>query len=128
MACGLAVVASRLKGVTDALIDEGRTGYLFGVGRVGEAARRVAELAGDPARLEAMWAAAREAAVERFSSVQMAERYAALVDGLEDASTEAEAIRAGLDLRGYRGPWWHRWVPRRLKAMGVSLLRRFQGG
>ncbi|WP_157817406.1 glycosyltransferase family 4 protein [Candidatus Thiodictyon syntrophicum] len=75
MACAVVPVASRIRGVTDMIVDHGRDGCLFPIGDLGAAAAAIDALALDPARREQMARAARRAAVSRFSSERMASGY-----------------------------------------------------
>jgi glycosyltransferase involved in cell wall biosynthesis len=74
MAAGCVPVASRIAGVTDAIVEDGRSGFLFRVGDVDAAARAVIQLA-EPGRLHAMSASARAVIRERFTVESMASRY-----------------------------------------------------
>jgi glycosyltransferase involved in cell wall biosynthesis len=74
MAAGCVPVTSRIVGVTDAIIEDGRSGFLFPVGNVGAAVHAVSRLT-EPSRLRVMSAAARAVACERFTVERMASRY-----------------------------------------------------
>jgi glycosyltransferase involved in cell wall biosynthesis len=65
-ACGLPVVASRIGGIPEYVLD-GKTGLLFEPGDAAALARLVRRLIDDPDERRAMSAAARAWAVERFS-------------------------------------------------------------
>jgi L-malate glycosyltransferase len=65
-ACGLPVVASRIGGIPEYVLD-GRTGFLFEPGNSGDLARQVRRLIDDPELRRTMSAAARTWALERFS-------------------------------------------------------------
>jgi len=78
MSAGCVPVASRIAGVTDAIVTHGRDGLLFPVGRTREAAAAIDRLAADPARLRAMSRAAAIGVRERFSLERCAEGYRAL--------------------------------------------------
>ena len=79
MAHGLPVVSRRLPGVTDAFIEDGRTGLLFD----GDAGLREAVLGllADPARAGAIGAAAAAAVRAGYALPAIADRYAALYKG-----------------------------------------------
>ncbi|MBX3315009.1 MAG: glycosyltransferase family 4 protein [Actinobacteria bacterium] len=64
-ATGVPVVASNIRGCRQ-VVDDGVTGYLFGVGRVGELCDAVAKLAEDPERRHKMSEAARRKAEADF--------------------------------------------------------------
>jgi glycosyltransferase involved in cell wall biosynthesis len=86
MASALPVVASRLPGATDRLVDDGRTGRLVTPGDVDAFATAMAGLLGDPDGAAAMGRAAREMVVSDFSADRTAngwfDTYARLVPGL----------------------------------------------
>jgi len=84
MATGCVPVASRIRGVTDTVVDEGATGLLFPVGDVAAAAETIRHLRRDPAHWHAMACHGPIAMRERFSVSRMAERYGALLAGLHE--------------------------------------------
>jgi glycosyltransferase involved in cell wall biosynthesis len=65
-ACGVPAVASRIYGITDAVV-EGETGLLHEPGNVGELAGLLGRLAADPASRERLGRAARQRAERDFS-------------------------------------------------------------
>lgn len=100
MAAGAVPVAWLLPGLTDFLIDPGTTGFLADTGDTAALARRIAALARDPARLQAMsWAVSR-AARDRFSRDRCVQAYAELFD-----SVMAEPPPA------WQPVPWHRFAP-----------------
>jgi glycosyltransferase involved in cell wall biosynthesis len=78
MAAGCVPVASRIRGATDAIAEDARTGLLFPVGNTSAAAGHLRRLAQDPGLLAKMSAAAREAAWERYTIAKMGDAYAAV--------------------------------------------------
>jgi glycosyltransferase involved in cell wall biosynthesis len=82
MACGLPVVASRLAGSTDTLIDDRVSGRLVPVGDVDGFAAAMAELIQDPARAAAIGAAARQVILNRFASPAIADRWLRAYDAV----------------------------------------------
>jgi len=82
LASGCVPVASRLRGVTDFVIDEDKTGFLFPVGDTGAAAKFVRALSDDRQMLARMSDAARAAAVARFRPDVMAASYGRLLDAV----------------------------------------------
>ena len=66
MACATPVVASRIGGLAEVVVD-GETGYLVEPGDVAALRKRLAELVSDPGRARQMGAAARQRALERFT-------------------------------------------------------------
>ena len=69
MAAGLPIVATRVDGATEAILD-GITGFLVDLGDERAMAARLSDLAGDPARARAMGAAGRDR-VDEFSAERM---------------------------------------------------------
>lgn len=76
MAAGLPIVATRVDGATDAVVP-GENGWLVEVGDVEGLARRMLELAGDPAAAGRMGASGR-ARVHEFSARRMVDQLEAL--------------------------------------------------
>ena len=66
MACGLPVIATRLSGATDAIVDDGLTGRLFAPDDEPALASALAELLADPAAARAMGERARAAVSARY--------------------------------------------------------------
>jgi glycosyltransferase involved in cell wall biosynthesis len=84
MATGLAVVASRLPGSTDAVIDAGETGLLVAPGDPGAFADAIGRLLTDPERAAAFGEAARRRVATDFSAERVASRW---VDAYRDVTT-----------------------------------------
>jgi glycosyltransferase involved in cell wall biosynthesis len=80
MAAGVPVVASNIPG-TNELIQDGLTGYLVPAGDARPLAEKIARLADDPTRRQALAAAGRQSVIERFSVPAMARAYEALYLG-----------------------------------------------
>jgi len=79
MWCGCVPIASRLRGVTDAVVEDGRTGILIEVGDVGGFVDAIARLHGDEKLWEEMSRASHKAASERFTVEAMGESYKRLI-------------------------------------------------
>ncbi len=75
MAVGCVPVVSRIRGVTDTIVDDGINGYLFSIGNSAEAARIISEIAANPEGSKALSAAARDKAEHVFTIDAMARRY-----------------------------------------------------
>lgn len=126
MAGGCVPVASRIRGVTDFVVEDGRCGCLFPVGAVGAAADCIIRLDRDRTLLASLSRAARVAVVSRFSAAEQARRYAELLRNVlerpgplpEPRPLERWEIHPGL-LPG----WWSR-LPLPLKnALRVARER-----
>jgi starch synthase len=81
MACETAVVASRVGGIPEVVVD-GETGFLVEPANPEELAARVNELVSDPELAARFGQAGRKRAVEHFSWRAIAERTAGLYGGL----------------------------------------------
>lgn len=101
MAGGCVPVVSRIHGVTDWLVEDGRNGKLFAMGEAAEAASVIGRLDQDRALLGSMSAAGREFARTSFSRETMAARHAAL---LERISADPPPVAAPLDLTRWGMP------------------------
>jgi glycosyltransferase involved in cell wall biosynthesis len=75
MAGGCVPVASRVRGSTDFIVEDGRTGFLFPVGDVSAAADLLRSLGADREKLRRTGDAARADATQRFGAEQMASAY-----------------------------------------------------
>jgi glycosyltransferase involved in cell wall biosynthesis len=82
MATGLPCVASRLPGVTDWIVDDGRSGLLVPPGDVEALAAALTRLRTDAAQTKALGHAARTAVCERHGLERMAVAYLALYESL----------------------------------------------
>jgi glycosyltransferase involved in cell wall biosynthesis len=83
MAGGCVPVVSHIKGVTDTVVDDGKTGLLFPVGNYTAAANAIARLHGDPELLQRMSIAARSVAPQRYGIDKMAARYREVISSIE---------------------------------------------
>ena len=101
MSAGCVPVASRISGVTDAIVTHGRDGLLFPVGRTQAAAAAIDSLAADPARLNAMSRAAAIGVRERFSLERCAASYGALFARL---AADPPAVPPARDFGGWALP------------------------
>jgi glycosyltransferase involved in cell wall biosynthesis len=100
MLAGCVPVASRIKGVTDTIIDHGRSGLLFGIGNIEEAVGAVNQLA-DVSLLRDMSVAAAAVVRERFSIDRMASRY---LDVIESIHATPPSIAPPLDPKKWNVP------------------------
>ena len=117
-ACGCVPVVSRLPGITDAAVDEGRTGMLVPVGDVPAFAEAVAVLYHDPARWSQMSSAAHARASQRFSVEAMGGSYLQLIDDTMNGRyplPRSRRYQRPLDLSVFS---WRDFLPRRLRRLG----------
>ena len=117
-ACGCVPIASRLPGITDAAVEDGKTGILVDVGDVSGFAAAVDSLYRDPPRWSRMSSAGRERICRGFSVEAMGRAYLELI-------TEALNGRYPLPRpRRYRPPVdfslfsWRDFLPNRLRRLG----------
>jgi glycosyltransferase involved in cell wall biosynthesis len=109
MAAGCVPVATRIRGVTDFIIEDGRTGLLFPSGDTEAAAHILADVASNPIRLMKMREACRSDAGARFQVRDQARAFASVVEKVVD---RRQTIKAALPmnkweiLRGLRPAWW----------------------
>ena len=85
LACGCVPVVTRLPGITDAMVQAGKTGMLIDVEDVAGFAAALATLYNDPARWTQMSSAAHEVAQRKYSVEAMGQSYLGLItDALND--------------------------------------------
>mgnify|MGYP001765159409 CR=1 FL=1 len=113
MACGCVPLVSRLPGISDEMVVQGQSGFLFAPGDwrgMGDEWGRLAQSEADWTRVRA---AARDRVVARFSLERMGEAYAHLfrsVVGEPDGRPAPKALAEyALDPR--LKPTWRRWIP-----------------
>jgi len=126
MAGGCVPVASRIEGVTDYVIRDNENGRLFDIGDVATAAAMIRSLAEDRASLARLSAAAAKEVRERFSAAVMGQSYFDLIQNVR-ANPPALAKPLPLEQWAYPAsfrPGLGRWMPRSLKTVIRSLLRR----
>lgn len=85
MACGCVPLASRIRGVTDAIVTDGVDGALFPIGDVTAAGAALRRLADDRTLLARLSAAALETVESRFSMALCSAAYTGLIDRLASA-------------------------------------------
>ncbi|MGD0200501.1 MAG: glycosyltransferase family 4 protein [Bryobacteraceae bacterium] len=110
MAAGCVPVASRIHGVTDWLVDHGRSGLLFPIGDTRAATMHLLQLDRDRGMLTQLSAQARSAALARFTEETQGAAYHQL---FREVVASPRPIAAPLSLsqwslpRGLRSAWWH---------------------
>ncbi|WP_340107608.1 glycosyltransferase family 4 protein [Pikeienuella sp. HZG-20] len=130
MAMGCVPVASRIRGVTDVIVEDGREGLLFPVGDWRGAARRLAALRADRAFTGRLAAAAQAKARAIYSIDRLGDEYARVIHDLVAARP---AVRPPVPIGDWRLPGGLRaglrtHMPRRLKnALRVARERMRPG-
>jgi glycosyltransferase involved in cell wall biosynthesis len=118
LACGCVPIVSRLPGITDAAVEDGKTGILVDVGDVSGFAEAVATLYRDPARWSRMSSAGHERASQEFSVEAMGSSYLRLI---------TDALNGHYPLprpREYQRPvdltlfTWRDFLPKQLRQIG----------
>lgn len=124
MAAGCVPVASRIRGVTDFVVEDGATGLLFPVGDTRAAAAAIKTLCSGNGSLQRMSVASRRSAEQRFPIKNMADEYAKLIHTLADSPP---SIRKPLPMSRWKipiglRPGLHYYVPPPLK----NFLRKWR--
>lgn len=101
MAAGCVPVASRIKGVTDFVVCDGKDGLLFDIGDVRAAAQHIRKLLVEPSQLTSLANAARKSAVGRFDLATMAMSYLEVVRQVADSPCK---IKEPLPLKRWAYP------------------------
>jgi len=78
MACGKPVIATRIPGVTDTIVEDGKTGILVAPRDADGLAAAIRSVLDDSAAAAAMGARARAAVMQRFALDAAAERWSAI--------------------------------------------------
>ncbi len=117
MAGGCVPVVSQIRGVTDAIVEQGRNGFLFPIGNYTAATSAIVRLHGDRDLMERMSVAARAMAINRYNIENMARRYHEVITSL---STTRPSLSPRLDVDSWSIPSGLRpglrtYVPRPLK-------------
>ena len=126
MMAGCAPVALLIEGITDFLIESGKTGFIAPMSDCATVARQVAEMTSNRILLRQVSAAAAAVARERLASEVAAKRYAQLFDAVMQAPTPTFAPQ----------PWsqfavdsvyrkrWTAYVPKPLRTLVKNAMRR----
>lgn len=89
MAAGCVPVVSRIRGVTDMIVDDGLNGFLFSIGNSEEAAGIIANIAAKPEVLQSLADAALRKVKDEFTIDKMASAYATVIAQLSVRPTIA---------------------------------------
>lgn len=124
MAAGCVPLVSRIAGVTDFVVEDGVSGFLFPVGDVAAAAAQLRRLTREPELLARCSTAARAAAAGRFTTGGMAAGYARLLAEIIDRPCAiAEPLdRAAWVMERRLRPGLRTYLPRPVKN-GLRLIR-----
>jgi glycosyltransferase involved in cell wall biosynthesis len=117
MAAGCVPIASRIRGVTDAIVDAGQSGYLFPVGNSAVAAGHLVGLWRDRRLFSSLSSAAREAA-RRFDLPALSDSYFNL---LQEVARSPREVAPPMQLANWRmspylRPGWRSLVPGSVKG------------
>lgn len=126
MALGCVPVVSRLNGIFDTMVLEGEEGYLCDLDDPADFARRLQELADDPAKKARLAAAARARALRDFDVNQAAAAYAQLLRRPNPAKCqEPLAIQEAFQRYGkLAGRNWRAFVPAFIKKVVRTYLAK----
>ena len=119
-------VSGIIDGITDFLIEEGRTGYLCKLGDADGFADAIATLQADRDRLAAMSRDVGAEARARYSNETAAQSYAGLLRDVMTAPAPSVTPRAWSDFQpdpNFPGYWRH-WIPAGVKQVLRKALRR----
>lgn len=97
--CGCVPITSRLDGITDMVVDDGRNGFLTGIGDVEAIVAAVAQLAASETRWQEMSQRARATCLQSFTREQMGAAYLRLIDACLHGEYRLPRARRG----------WHAW-------------------
>lgn len=106
---GCVPLATQIRGVTDFVVDHGRTGLLFPSGKTDRAAQLMAGLFHDRLRLRSMRDACREEANRKFNIEDQARAFVQIVEGvIAHSSRPADplSIEKWMLLPGLTPAWW----------------------
>ena len=78
MACGIAVVISKLSGIEGIVVEEGKSGFLFRPGNITELSERILAVFANPSLARSLGYEARHHVEQRYDIQKIAERYASL--------------------------------------------------
>lgn len=126
MASHCVPVVARLPGITDTMIEDGREGWLCELDGPQDYARRLCELAQNPALCAAMGTAARARAAKDFDAFKLAKKYVQLFEDRQPGA-RALALPFADALRRYGGlnrPTWRAWIPEPLKKVMRTYLAK----
>jgi len=119
MSCGVVPVVSCLSGVTDTIVDDGKTGILVTQDDVTAFAVSVLRLLKNPPLLRSMSGAARQTAVRRFSVDRMLDNYEKVFYSKDDRGSLPQRQTAGwvseLAVEMMRKGFNTKWFVRRLQ-------------
>lgn len=101
MAGGCVPVVSHIRGVTDTVVNDETTGFLFPVGNYTAAANAIARLHGDPELLQRMSIAARSIVPKRYGIERMAARYHEVISSI---AVERRRLSPLLDIDAWAIP------------------------
>lgn len=128
MAAGVVPVVSRIGGVTDWIVDDGRTGFVCPIGDARVFAQRMEQLARNRALLATMSHASHDTASARFCLRRLADDYAALFDSVlaEPGSCPPPLPWSEFVPSAAFEPTFRRWIPEGVKSRLRGILERWR--
>lgn len=121
-ACGCVPILTHLPGITDVVIEDGRTGLLVEPGDIGAFARSVAELDANPTLWAAMSQTGRMTSIRKFSLEAMGKKFEELLDGALKGSYPLPKSRRNFLPVNPCAFTWRELVPKRLKSIKHHIL------
>lgn len=129
MAAGCVPIATHLHGITDMIVEDGVSGFLCPMGKVGAFAEKIAFLHHNRDVIDQMSSAARKQAADKFPLERMAEDYDSLfTEALaQPAPPYAPRPLEQLQFPKELLPTWRTKVPMPIKNLARRLLYRYLG-
>jgi glycosyltransferase involved in cell wall biosynthesis len=127
MASGAVPVVSRIRGVTDWIVEDNLTGYVCPIGDATEFADRIARLADDRSLLASIGKEAHRQGVERFSVERLGRDYNRCLSDCKQSTGPRKEPAPWSTYRPARGfePTFRQWIPESWKGRLRGWLERW---
>jgi len=127
MTAGAVPVSWIIEGITDFLLDDGKTGYLCKMGDTGAMADRIAALSADRGKLQLLSQAVADEASSRFTNEIAADAYASM---LREVMAEPPMVEAAEPWSAFKGDpnfpnYWRESIPRGLRHVLAAMSRKW---